>query len=284
MENQNLTIVSRWDSGKILFESSVGTIRELLEKTVEEGANLEGAYLEDAYLKDAYLKDAYLKGAYLKDAYLEGANLKDAYLEDANLKGANLEGAYLEGANLEGANLEGAYLEDAYLKDAYLKDAYLKDAYLKGANLKGAYLKGANLEGANLEGANLEGAYLEGANLKGAYLKDANLQPVRDDFWAILCASPREVPALRLALVEGRVNGSTYSGECACLVGTIANAAHVAYTALPLLKPNSNRPAERWFLAINKGDTPETNEFARIAVEWIDIWTEQMKAAFVETA
>ena len=79
------------------------------------------------------------------------------------------------------------------------------------------------------------------------------------------------MPALRDALVEGRVNGSTYEGECACLVGTIANARGVRFNDLGHgLTPCVTRPAERWFLGIQRGDTPDTNQISRITVEWVD--------------
>ena len=90
--NNKIKIEIKTLFGNVLFqyEKENNTIKDTLEKAVQEGANLEGANLE---------------GAYLRGANLEGANLEGAYLE-----GANLEGANLEGANLEGANLRGAYL------------------------------------------------------------------------------------------------------------------------------------------------------------------------------
>ncbi|NJN99528.1 MAG: pentapeptide repeat-containing protein, partial [Anaerolineales bacterium] len=120
--------------------------------------------------------------------------------------------------------------------------------------------------------ANLEGAYLKGADLKGA-----DLQPIRDDFWAVLSSSPSEVFGLRKAIVEGRINGSSYSGECACLVGTIANVRKTEYTNLGCLKPNSSRPAERFFLGIQIGDKPENNQFSNIVLKWLDEWVENVK-------
>ena len=121
MSKVKFEIKNRW-TGSVLFEyeKENNTIKETVEKAVEEGANLGGADLE----------------------------------------GANLGGAYLGGAYLEGANLEGAYLEGAYLGGADLRGANLAGAYLEGADLEGAYLEGADLEGANLRGANLAGAYL----------------------------------------------------------------------------------------------------------------------------
>ncbi len=171
-----------------------------------------------------------------------------------------LQRAVGEGADLKGADLEGADLEGADLKGAYLKGAYLK-----GADLKGAYLKGADLKGADLEGADLEGADLEGADLKGADLDD-----IKKDFFDVLSSAKNEVAGLKKALIDGKVNGSTYTGECACLVGTIANVKGCSYQAIDGIRPDSNRPAEKWFYAIQTGDTPENNQVCKIVVSWIE--------------
>jgi hypothetical protein len=105
-----------------------------------------------------------------------------------------------------------------------------------------------------------------------ADLRGADLTPIRDDLWAVLSSAPAEVPALLAALKEGRVDGSTYDGTCACLVGTLANARGCDYGAIPGLSPNSARPAERFFLAIQPGQMPETHAPSRIAVEWVEQW------------
>ena len=117
----------------------------------------------------------------------------------------------------------------------------------------------------------LEKAVAQDARLDGASLDGARLGPIRGDFFDILLRAPNEVAGLRAALVEGRVNGSTYTGECACLVGTIANVRHTDYQRLGNgIKPDSGRPAEIWFMAIRKGDTPETNQVSAITVAWVD--------------
>ena len=138
----------------------------------------------------------------------------------------------------------------------------------------------ANLTGADLTDANLTGADLTRADLTDANLTDADLTPIRDDLWAVLSAVPAEVPALIAALEAGRVNGSTYSGECACLVGTIANARGCLYTDVPNLRPNSSRLIERFFLGIQIGDTPATSQAAKLAHEWASDWLSRMRAAF----
>jgi hypothetical protein len=236
----------------------------------------EGANDVRTALTEAVAKKTNLRGANLRDAYLGGAYLGGAYLGGAYLGGAYLGGAYLGGANLGGANLEGANLRDANLRGAYLGGAYLRGANLGGANLEGANLRDANLEGANLGGANL-----------GALEPDSPLYPIKLDLWAVLDQAPAEVQGLRQALVEGQVDGSTYTGECACLVGTIANVRKIDIEELPIQR-NADRPAERWFIPIREGhnavplesldkDGDEGVFRASVALVWVDQWIESRK-------
>lgn len=88
---------------------------------------------------------------------------------------------------------------------------------------------------------------------------------VKNDFWFVISHAPSEILTLREALVLGLINGEVYEGECACLVGTLEKSKN-ANTP----KRNSDRPAEVWFSNIKEGDTPQTNPFSRLAVEWID--------------
>ena len=135
-----------------------------------------------------------------------------------------------------------------------------------GDAAKQAIAADADLTDANLTGANLTGAHLTGANLT-----DANLDTIRVDIRSILDAAPKEVPGLLAAIREGRVDGSVYSGECACLLGTIANVRGCNYMDLGIA-PDGSRPAERWFLAIRQGDTPESSQVAAVTVSWIEAW------------
>ena len=154
-----------------------------------------------------------------------------------------------------------------------LEGAVRARANLVGASLARASLARANLDGANLDGANLVGANLDGANLARAKGVGDWTKTIRDDIRTVLDAAPNEVPGLLAALWAGKVDGSTYEGECACLVGTVAKVRGVHYRSLgPLLHPDSTRPAERWFLGIRKGDTPVTNPSAAFAAAVIAQW------------
>jgi len=203
-------------------------------------------------------------GALLEGAYLRGADLRRAILYDANLEGVNLRGAYLQGANLRRANLRYANLRDANLRDADLEGADLEGAYLEGA-----YLEGADLRGADLFGADLFGADLEGANLRGADLEGADLAPYRADLWAVLDTAPNEVQGVIDALKEGRVDGSTYTGDYVCLIGTIAKVRGCAVNVLP---KNASRPAEMWFSPIRPGHTPTNNPRVAETLSWVEQW------------
>ena len=173
-------------------------------------------------------------------------------------------------------------LEKAVSVGANLSYADLSYADLSYADLSGAYLPYADLSYVDLFCANLFCANLYGADLSYANLSYADLSGAKNDFWEILIRAPREVAGLRAALVGGKVDGSTYQGSCACLVGSIANIRGVGYHALGNgITPNSSRPAERWFLAIKRGDTPDTNQISNLTVAWLDEFV-SLQAAYAE--
>jgi uncharacterized protein YjbI with pentapeptide repeats len=269
--------IKSWLSGSVLFEykKENNSIKDTLLKGIESHANLRGANLCDADLRGANLCGANLRDANLRDANLRDANLCGADLCGANLCGANLCDANLRDANLCGADLCGANLRDANLRDANLRDANLRDASLCGADLCGANLCGANLRDANLRDANLRDANLRdanlcGADLCGANLCGANLEPFKKDLFDVLLRAVPEIDNLKKSLLDGKIDGSTYDGECACLCGTLekSNSKEIRQRICDLR--DSSRPIERFFMLINPGDTPENNEAAKIVIKWIE--------------
>lgn len=97
----------------------------------------------------------------------------------------------------------------------------------------------------------------------------------KKDFFKIidLFDAQKEVLFLREAILRGRIDGDFYCGKCACLIGTLAKARKKHYENLCKdvdYYPGLQNPAEVWFFNIRKGDTPETNLFAKKALEWCD--------------
>ena len=181
----------------------------------------------------------------------------------------------------------GIAIKMALSQSVSLRGSNLSDSNLSGSDLSGSDLSGSDLSDSNLSGSDLSGSNLRGSDLSDSNLSDSNLRPIKDDMWAMLCYSPAEVPTLIAALKAGRVNGSVYSdGECGCLVGTLSIASGTdphdksACERVDGLKGNNNRPTDRFFMGIRRGDTPETNQVSALAVEWCEEWLSRMTAAF----
>ncbi len=146
----------------------------------------------------------------------------------------------------------------------------LEEAVKAGASLDGASLDGASLDGASLDGASLDGASLDGASLVGASLVGADLEPIKNDLFAVLLPAISEISTLKAAIQNGEIDGSVYSGCCCCLNGTLCkNASIEVYNRLKKIR-RASRPIEKFFAAIKPGDTPENSQFCKIAMEWIE--------------
>ncbi len=157
------------------------------------------------------------------------------------------------------------------LRHVNLSSANLSYANLSYADLSYVNLSYANLHHANLSSADLSYANLRHVNLNFANIRYADLSDIKKDFFEVLTVAKNEVVGIYDALIRGKINGSAYEGECACLVGTIANIRHEYHRDLKIkLKPNSNRPSEIWFLAIATGDTPSSNKVSDLTKEWIE--------------
>jgi hypothetical protein len=202
-----------------------------------------------------------------------------ANLSSADLRSADLRLADLRLANLSSADLSSADLRLANLSSADLSSADLRSADLRLADLRLADLRLANLSSADLRSANLSLAKLRSADLRLANLSSADLVFVRDDIWAVLSASPAEVPALRDAIAGGRIDGSCYTGSCCCLVGTLAKARGCKEYEIPGLQPSAGRAAEAWFTAIKPGQTPDEHEHVKLTLAWVDDWLSRIREA-----
>jgi uncharacterized protein YjbI with pentapeptide repeats len=216
------------------------------------------------------IEEAINQGVDLSGADLSGANLSGTDLCGGDLSGGDLSGADLTGADLRNVNLRRTNLSNAKLRGANLKRSNLRMANLSNADLARVSLSYANLSGVKLSGANLDRVAMYNAILDRVDLRKANLRKIKMDFYKVLDKAKPEVEGLKQALLEGRVDGTVYKGECACLIGTIAHLRGASTKQLEGIIPNASRPIEEWFYGIREKDTPETNQFSAIAVEWID--------------
>ena len=149
-------------------------------------------------------------------------------------------------------------------KDTF-KEA-VEEAVASGSDMSYSDMSGADMRGSNMSGADMRGIPL--SKLPQDYVNQCSR-----DILFILDHLTAEVPFLREKLIAGEVDGSQYEGDCACLIGTLANAdggvAKVC-SAIPFYEKGTHNYGEMWFLNIRKGDTPENNEFAKHALVLID--------------
>ncbi len=92
------------------------------------------------------------------------------------------------------------------------------------------------------------------------------LENFRSDIFDVLDHAVGEAEGLLAAIRAGKIDGSTYEGACACLVGTLEKSGRVN------LPHRSDRMAEQWFMGIRKGNTPADNVPARYAEKWVAEW------------
>ena len=108
-----MTTIKRWDTGAVIIEVDVATMREALEYAVKHKTDLSSANLRSANLSSADLRSANLSSADLSSADLSCADLRYANLSSADLRYANLRYANLSSADLRYANLRFANLSSA---------------------------------------------------------------------------------------------------------------------------------------------------------------------------
>jgi uncharacterized protein YjbI with pentapeptide repeats len=250
------------EEGRKMNTIKYSTLKSV-ERAVRAGKNLKGLDLFGVNFSGAKLS-----GAKLADVDFSGADMSDCDLSCAKLSWTSFAGV-----NLSRANFSGADLIMVNMKNANLQGGNFSGVSLAGVDLRCAELSYTNLAEASFAGVNLTGACMRGAIFGGTNLKDAYLDLILEDFYAVLVHAKDEAAGLLQALKDGRIDGSLYEGECACLVGTIANLRGKRYTTLGrALRPDSFRPAERWFTGISEGDMPTSNPVSEITVEWAEAW------------
>ncbi len=166
-------------------------------------------------------------------------------------------------------DLSFEFLDGSYLAGANLRRANLRNASLRGVILRNSILNDANLEGAKLTGADLTRTALIDAKIDLVELRKADLSAIAGDFLLRARQQPNELSALLDALKAGKIDGTCCDNDCGDLIETIAAAAGVPPYELKIER-NICCPAERFFEAIQCGDTPETNPVSAIAADWTE--------------
>ena len=171
------------------------------------------------------------------------------------------------------ADLSGSDLSGSDLSFSNLRFSNLRFSNLRGSNLRGSNLRGSDLSGSDLSGSDLSGSDLSGSDLSGSNLRGSDLRPIKHDLFSVLLYAQHEVPGMLEALKMGKVDGSTYSGDCACLVGTLCKVRGTDArldTSVIKMPKDSGSAIERWFTGIRPGDTPANSQLVKLTVDWVE--------------
>jgi len=207
---------------------------------------------------------------------VEAAVKQKVNLRGSNLRGSNLSGSDLRWSDLSWSNLSGSDLSWSDLRWSNLRWSNLRGSNLSGSDLRWSDLSWSNLRWSDLRWSNLRWSDLRWGNLRWSNLRWSDVAPARSDFLSEVLKLPNELEFLRDALKAGKVDGSTYVGECRCLAGTLAKAKGVKNYNGENIKnglmfhADAGSPREVFFRAISKGDTPKKNPACKIALEWTE--------------
>ena len=186
-----------------------------------------------------------------------------------------VEKAIADRADLRYANLQNADLRYANLQYTDLRSTNLQSADLRYADLRCADLRLVDLRSADLQYADLRYADLQYADLRSAknWQDTEWANQAKQNILFILSHLKSEVPWLRQALIDGKINGMQYEWECCCLIGTISKKKGIyeVCNTIPFYTKWLHNPAEQFFYQIRESDTPKNSEFSKMAVELCDM-------------
>jgi hypothetical protein len=254
-----INVIKNRFSGHVIARIEAPDRNAAVVKAIQEGVDLSCADLRWLSLKEQNIRGAKLRKA----------NLENVEFRAVDMRGADVEGAKFDGADLRETDMREIKAGNASFHRVDLRNAKIDDAYFGNVDLTDAYLRETSARNTNFRGAKVGRANVLNADFSGANLGDANMNGIKRDLWRVLSQAPNEINGLRQALLEGRIDGDAYRGECASLIGTIANVRGCDLNEVGI-SPSPNRPAELWFLAIEPGDTPSSSPIAEMTLRWID--------------
>jgi hypothetical protein len=103
--------------------------------------------------------------------------------------------------------------------------------------------------------------------------QEFDLAAVKQDLHKVLELAPWEAESVRLAVIQGKVDGRTYGGECCCVKGIIAQNLGIETSQINRfygIMPDAHSPMEEFLYNIVPGDTPETSAYSKFILDCLD--------------
>ena len=164
---------------------------------------------------------------------------------------SRFDGSSFDGSRFDGSSFDGSrFVGSSFVGSSFVGSSFDGSRFV-GSSFDGSSFVGSSFVGSSFDGSRFVGSSFDGSSFVGSSFDGEG--DAKQDFLSIISDARDEIAGLIAALRDGRINGSVYSGDCACLVGTIANLRGVDVRTLHC---DSSRPAEKWFLMISEGDRP----------------------------
>lgn len=147
----------------VIYEVPEGvTLKDAIEKAVNDGVSFMGANLEGINFDGVSLR-----GANFNNSNLQGCSFVGVGLLNANFNGASLNYVNFEDADLSMTRFKSADLEEVRFRNACIARADFSMARIRYANFYNASTKDTNMSGANIYSSDIEDMDLGGVNFQG---------------------------------------------------------------------------------------------------------------------
>jgi uncharacterized protein YjbI with pentapeptide repeats len=166
--------------GNVLYEGEAGSLKEFIEKLVQNGNSLART---DLRRRD--LSGLDLNGVDFREARLDGADLRGMSAYKGTFVNASLRGVIAQGLLAEGADFAGVDASpdpDVSARHYDQRDEESIPSHFEGARLTYAKFPGAVLDGAVFDHAAMSRSDLSGVKAAGASFKNARMHDVTFGF------------------------------------------------------------------------------------------------------
>jgi hypothetical protein len=202
----------------------------------------------------------------------EGSLIKDANLSGLDLSNIDFSNSKFDNSKFDNSKFYNSQFDNSKFYNSKFDNSQFYNSQFYNSQFDNSQFYNSQFDNSQFYNSQFDSASINNLKASGA------LEPVRFDFFGRLLVLKNEVAFLKQALIEGRVDGSTYTKECSCFMGTAARAKKCSHTELPGIKPDASSDTERWFMGISKGDTPENSEIVKLTLEWIEEFEFYLKA------
>ena len=215
------------------------------------GSHFVGSHFDGSSFDGSHFDGSSFDGSRFDGSRFIGSHFVGSHFDGSRFVGSHFDGSRFDGSRFDGSHFVGSHFVRSSFIGSRFDGSRFIGSHFDGSRFVRSSFIGSHFVGSHFDGSRFVGSHFDGSRFDGSRFDGEG--DAKQDFLSIISDARDEIAGLIAALRDGRINGSVYSGDCACLVGTIANLRGVDVRTLHC---DSSRPAEKWFLMISEGDKP----------------------------